>query len=63
MTHMQKAELLTAGAERARQDGDTVASITLAVAAAQELQLARLFEPESGICDKSQTDQEEENDQ
>lgn len=42
---LKEAERLTAGAERARQEGDTVASIVLATWAAQLLQINRLLEP------------------
>ena len=40
---MDVAQELTAGAERARRAGDTVASIALACKAAEYLQLARLL--------------------
>lgn len=41
---LQIAQELTAGAERARLAGDPAASIELAAAAAQYLQLAKLLE-------------------
>lgn len=40
---LEIAEWLTAGAEKARQQGDTVASLALATKAAEYVQLARLL--------------------
>ncbi|MEO1314992.1 MAG: hypothetical protein AAFW01_00105 [Pseudomonadota bacterium] len=42
---LKEAERLTAGAERARQEGDTAASIVLATWAAQLLRIDRLLSP------------------
>ncbi len=51
----QIAKELTDGAERARLAGDTVASLHLALVAAQYLQLARLLPPDHPRDQKERT--------
>jgi len=43
-TNAQMADMCLAGAERAREAGDAVASLALAITAAQFLQLQKLLE-------------------
>ncbi|WP_310619641.1 hypothetical protein [Flexibacterium corallicola] len=53
----QIAEELTAGAERARVAGDAVASIALAVKAAEYLQLAKLLGDSIATTEKQQSNE------
>lgn len=44
MTLLEKAELFTRGAKRAADAGDDLAFIALSVAAAQHIELAKVFD-------------------